>query len=216
MRVAATLEQGGYTIQNAGFRSDVTEAVLKLRPDIILLETPAADEGSLAFCQSLREAFATPIVICSTSGREWDIVRGLEAGADDYFVMPMRPVEFGARLRAVLRRIEGETKQPNADRMFAGPIEVRLDEHRAYRNGEPLDLSPIEFRLLTSLVRETGHAVTYAKLLIQAWGPEYADCRNYLRLYVRHLRSKIEDDPQHPTLIHNPWGVGYRLEAAAA
>lgn len=217
LHIAAALDSGGFAVENVDLRGDVVDTVIRIQPQVILLESPLLDDYTLSFCERLREAFSTPMILCSSSRREWDIVRGLESGADDYFVMPMRSVEFAARLRAVLRRAsELDKHAPNGERIVAGRLEVRLDEHRAYRNGRPLDLSPIEFRLLASLVRETGRAVSYAKLLLQAWGPEYVDCRNYLRLYVRHLRSKLEDDPSHPQLIVNHWGVGYRLEPAAA
>jgi two-component system KDP operon response regulator KdpE len=138
-----------------------------------------------------------------------------EAGADDYLVTPIRPVELNARLRAVLRRTADiPVKRVQAETLVAGDLEVRLKEHKVYREGELIDLSPIEFRLLSVLVQETGRAVSHSKLIAHVWGPEYVDCRHYLRLYVKYLRTKLEHDPKNPRLILSEWGVGYRFEPA--
>ena len=99
---------------------------------------------------------------------------------------------------------------------MAGDLEIRLDEHKVYRRGVPIELSPIEFRLLACLAREAGRVVSHAKLMAQVWGPEYVDCRHYLRLYIRYLRSKLEDDPRDPRLILTEWGVGYRFQTDPA
>jgi two-component system KDP operon response regulator KdpE len=158
-----------------------------------------------------------PIVICSTSSREQDIVRALDAGADDYLVLPIRAVEMMARLRSVLRQTGESAPAPaNGKRLVAGDLELQLDEHKAFRKGMEIDLSPIEFKLLALLVKETGRPVSHSRLIAQVWGPEYVDCRHYLRLYIRYLRAKIEDVPETPELIQNEWGVGYRFEPKAA
>ena len=145
-------------------------------------------------------------------------MRALDAGADDYLVMPIRPVELMARLRAVLRRT-GDKRSGACQ--WATPRRREtwswyLDEHKAFRKGAEIDLSPIEFKLLAMLVRETGRPVSHSRLIAQVWGPEYVDCRHYLRLYIRYLRAKIEDLPESPELIQNEWGVGYRFEPKAA
>ena len=165
----------------------------------------------------LRARCAVPIVVCSTSSREQDVVQALEAGADDYLVMPIRPVELMARLRAVLRRMgEAPPAPANGKRIVAGDLELVLDGHKAFRKGVEIDLSPIEFKLLALLVRETGRPVSHSRLIAHVWGPEYVDCRHYLRLYIRYLRAKVEDAPQSPELIQNEWGVGYRFEPKPA
>jgi two-component system KDP operon response regulator KdpE len=156
-----------------------------------------------------------PIVVCAQSTREADIVAVFEAGADDYLVTPIRPVELTARLRAVLRRtIDAPRRQEQSDALVAGDVEIRVKEHRAYRRDVLVDLSPIEFRLLTVLVQEVGRAVSHSRLIASVWGPEYVDCRHYLRLYIKYLRSKMEDDPKDPRLFVSEWGVGYRFEPA--
>jgi two-component system KDP operon response regulator KdpE len=183
------------------------------RADLVLVSCSVPGQEILRFCRGLREASRVPILLCASSAREPDIVRAFEAGVDDYLVTPIRPVELAARLRAVLRRTtEVPERQVTGELIQAGDLEIRLKEHKVTRNGRPVDLSPLEFRLLAVLVREVGRAVSHTRLLAQVWGPEYVDCRHYLRLYVKYLRAKLEEDPKDPKLILSEWGVGYRFE----
>jgi len=197
--------------------SDAGEAIGNLQPDIVVIACSRPDDKTRRFCSGLREVSPLPIVVCSASSLESDIVAVFEAGADDCMLMPVRPVELAARLRAVLRR----TAHPRraalpVETLLAGDIEIRLDEHKAYRRGRLIDLSPTEFRLLAILAREVGRAVSHSRLIASAWGPEYVECRHYLRLYIKYLRLKIEDDPKDPRVIVSEWGVGYRLDPVAA
>lgn len=181
-------------------------------PDLILLDLPSCQSELPAICERLRGACATPIVVCSASDLEQELVQTLESGADDYLVMPVQPVELVARARAVLRRCrETEAAILHAS-LSAGDLEVRVNERKALRRGEVLDLTPIEFKLLTLLVRNAGHATPWTKLIARVWGAEYVNCRHYLRLYIRYLRSKIEDNPDNPELILTEWGFGYRFQ----
>ena len=211
--VADALNGGGFEIKHVPQGSEAITEVALAQPDLVLMEPPLPDMDALFLCRYLRQGYDVPILICSTSGREGDIVRALESGADEYIVMPVRPIELVARLRAVLRRAgNGHHGPANSERILAGEIEIRLDEHLAYRSGAPIELSPIEFRLLACLVREAGRVVSHSKLMARVWGPEYVDCRHYLRLYIRYLRSKLESDPGDPKLILSEWGVGYRFQ----
>jgi two-component system, OmpR family, KDP operon response regulator KdpE len=207
------LDSRQFHVECATTEARAVTTLNRSHPQLILLELPSSDSIMLSMCRRLRDNYPVPIVVCSSSSREQDVVRALDAGADDYLVMPIRPVELMARLRAVLRRL-GDNGQasPNGQRLVAGDLEILLDEQKAFRRGAEIDLSPIEFKLLALLVRETGRPVSHSKLIAQVWGPEYTDCRHYLRLYVRYLRAKLEDSPQSPELIQNEWGVGYRFE----
>ena len=192
---------------------EAVERLDRSAPDIVILDLPLLDADSLALCRRLRDISAVPLVVCSMSNHEADVVKAFDAGADDYLVIPMRPAEMTARIQALLRRTSAaERVADESDVIIAGDLEIHPSDHRIYRDDELIDLSPIEFRLLVSLIRQQGHAVSHTKLLSSVWGPEYVDCRHYLRLYIKYLRSKIERDPREPELILNEWGVGYRFE----
>jgi two-component system KDP operon response regulator KdpE len=210
-RLATVLAAAGFTCEIALWEQ-APQRLLEVGPRLVVFDLPALDTASLAFCENVRGMFDEPIAICTASSREWDIVRAMDAGADEYLVMPMAPKEIRARLQALMRRLgDEEPASSNAREILAGDLRVSLDDHCVYRGGHPIDLSPIEFRLLLSLVRGSGRPVSYSKLLFSVWGPEYVNARHYLRLYVRYLRSKLEDDPGDPQIIVNEWGIGYRF-----
>jgi two-component system KDP operon response regulator KdpE len=211
--LAGALDDSQFHLDYAATEPEAVSVLTDSNPNLIVLEITSPESQMLSICRRLRDRYAVPIVVCSTSSREQDVVRALDAGADDYLVMPIRPVELMARLRAVLRRMGEAVPAPaNGKRLVAGDLELSLDEHKAYRGGSEIDLSPIEFKLLALLVRETGRPVSHSRLIAHVWGPEYVDCRHYLRLYIRYLRAKLEESPQTPELIQNEWGVGYRFE----
>lgn len=210
-----TLEAAGFTVVPADLATLLQKPEVLRDAALILLETKAGDSANVLLCQRIRELADTPLVVFGGNLGERDVVPALEAGADDIMVMPMRPVEVTARLRAVLRRIEKRSARVMDGRLVSGDIEISLEEKRAYRRGEPLNLSPIELRLLTLLAQEAGRPLSHARIIAQVWGPEYTDCRHYLRLYIRYLREKIEDEPHAPRIILNEWGTGYRLEPQA-
>ncbi len=215
--LAAALDDREFSVHTHEAPSEIGEALAHVQPDVVVISCSRPDPNTRQLCSGLRELSSVPIVVCAQSTREADIVAVFEAGADDYLVTPIRPVELTARLRAVLRRtIEAPGRHVQSEALVAGDVEVRVKEHKAYRRDVLVDLSPIEFRLLTVLVQEVGRAVSHSRLIASVWGPEYVDCRHYLRLYIKYLRSKVEDDPKDPKLIVSEWGVGYRFESANA
>src|SRR3990172_9127623 len=150
--LADVLQGGGFEIRHVTDGADAITEVATSQPDVVMMEPPIPNMDALFLCRYLREGYDIPILLCSASGRESDIVRALDAGADDYLVMPVRPVELVARLRAVLRRAGDKTGNRDCkDRLAVGDLEVRLDEHRVLRRGMPVELSPLEFRLLACL-----------------------------------------------------------------
>src|SRR3970040_1393977 len=208
---------GGFENRHVTDGADAITEVATAQPDVVMMEPPIPNMDALFLCRYLRGGYDIPILLCSASARDGDIVRATDAGADDYLVMPVRPIELVARLRAVLRRAgKGHRTDGGRGRLMAGDLEIRLYEHMGLWGGGPIELSPIEFRLLACLTREAGRVVSHAKLMAQVWGPEYVDCRHYLRLYIRYLRSKLEDDPRDPRLILTYWGVGYRFQTDPA
>lgn len=209
------LEGAGIDVRSLRRESELFPAIAVENPNLIVIESPQTSYDALACCRALRQTYDVPIVFCSSSANEGDVVQAFEAGADDFLLLPVRPAELVARLKAVARRADSlvrQTPAPDRDHLICGDIELRLRERLVLKKRQPVDLSPIEFRLLACLMRESGRVMTHAKLLAKVWGPEYADSRHYLRLYIRYLRSKIEDDPRNPRYILNEWGVGYRFQ----
>ncbi|RMF38430.1 MAG: DNA-binding response regulator [Chloroflexi bacterium] len=170
------------------------------------------DMDGWTVCERLRELSDVPIIFVTAIGKEADIVRGLEMGADDYLVKPFSPRELLARIEAVLRRARQGGGTGIEARVYKnGPLTVDLESREVRVNGKPVDLTPIEFKLLSALIRNEGKVLTHRFLLSQVWGPAYEEERQYLKLYIWYLRQKIEEDPSHPKLIITERGVGYRL-----
>jgi two-component system KDP operon response regulator KdpE len=147
----------------------------------------------------------------SETADEDAIVRAFAAGATDYVVLPQHGDLLAARLRAALRLTGAAISGEEPESLTVGEISLYPREGWAEHRGERLNLTPTEFSLLLALGRAGGQPVPHRTLIATVWGPEYVDCRNYLRLYIRYLRGKIEDDPDAPAVVMNEWGVGYFL-----
>jgi two-component system KDP operon response regulator KdpE len=152
-----------------------------------------------------------PIVFVTAVGKEQDIVRGLELGADDYLVKPFSPSELIARIEAILRRQSASADLEVTAVYRNGPLYVNLETREVKLNDKPIDLTPIEYKLLITLIRNEGKALTHSHMLKQVWGPAYENERHYLKLYIWYLRQKIEKDSSNPKFIQTERGVGYRL-----
>jgi two-component system KDP operon response regulator KdpE len=167
--------------------------------------------GGVEACREIRAHMPKiGIVMVTVQDSESEIVKALEAGADDYITKPIRFRELVARLRAVLRRLRiDDAGKPTL--FQAGDLELDINRHMLYRQGEPVHLTPTEFELLALLMRNHGVPVTHAKLLRSVWGPEYGTELDYLRSFVKTLRQKLEEDPAKPKyIVTEPW-VGYRF-----
>jgi len=211
--LSAHLARGGFATEIVSAGGPVLAEVRLKRPHVIFLCLGARDSAALSVCEEIRRSISTPIIVCSASHELPQLVEALQAGADDYFVLPMPTAELVARVCAVLRRVRrSNTSSQPQDRIVAGDLEVRPRDHRAYRKGEPVDLSPTEFRLLTALVSDAGHTVSHRNLLANVWGSDYTDNGASLRIYIGRLRSKLGND----ALITSTRGLGYRLQPAAA
>jgi len=152
------------------------------------------------------------MIMLTARGTEEDIVGGLEMGADDYIIKPFRMSELLARLKAVLRRTDGSPELDDM-RVFAdGDLVINFSLREVTVRGELVNLTPTEYGLLSYMARNAGRVLPRELLLSQVWGEEYTEATQYLKLYIRYLRQKIERDPSNPEYILTEWGVGYRFE----
>jgi DNA-binding response OmpR family regulator len=179
------------------------------RPDVVLLDIGLPDMDGFEVTRQIRERADVPILMISARGEEIDKVRGLELGADDYVTKPFGYLELSARIRAVLRRMQSPAPA-GAGSFRSGPVQINYGTHEVSLHGKPVKLTPIEYKLLYQLTRNTGQVLLHDELLTRVWGPEYRGELDYLRIYVRRLREKLEDVPQTPTRILTERGAGYR------
>jgi two-component system KDP operon response regulator KdpE len=206
-----SLAASGFSIEEAPSGEDAI-AILAQRPfDLVLLDMNMPGVGGAETCREVRSLLPRiGIVMVTVRDAENDMVKALEAGADDYLTKPVRFRELVARLRAVSRRLHVEdASEPLVLRV--GELELDVNRRVLHRNGEFIHLTPTEFHLLVLLMRRQGTLVTHSQLLRSIWGPEYGTELDYLRSYVKALRKKIEENPSQPKyLLTEPW-VGYRL-----
>lgn len=208
------------TLGNHGYRlfeattgeAGLLEAATR-QPDIVILDLGLPDIDGLNVIRRLREWTALPIVILSARGQERDKIAALDAGADDYVSKPFGVGELLARMRAALRHA---TRNPDdaAESTFSlGDLHVDFPKRQVSVAGNQVHLTPIEYRLLTTLIRHAGKVLTHRQLLLEVWGPPYADQAHYLRVYMAQLRRKLEVNPARPRYLVTEPGVGYRLAA---
>jgi two-component system KDP operon response regulator KdpE len=206
------LENRGYQVEIAKNGVEGVRQAYAWQPDLVVLDIMMPDMDGWTVCERLRELSDVPIVFVTAIGKEQDIVRGLEMGADDYIVKPFSPRELVARVDAVMRRGERSRGSAIEARTYEnGPLSVNLESRQVKLDSEHVDLTPIEFKLLSTFIRNEDKVLTHRFLLSQVWGPAYEEERQYLKLYVWYLRQKIEEDPSSPRLILTERGVGYRL-----
>lgn len=207
--VRIALESEGWRV----FESDTLQRGLieagTRKPDLIILDLGLPDGDGLSYIQDLRQWSAIPIIVLSARNSEEDKVAALDAGADDYLSKPFGISELLARVRVALRRHSGGSQE--SPRVNFADISVDLINRQVTRAGENLHLTPIEFRLLSALLANTGKVITQRQLLNQVWGPNYVEHNHYLRIYMGHLRQKLEIDPTRPKHLLTETGVGYRF-----
>jgi two-component system KDP operon response regulator KdpE len=209
------------TLQNEGHHTIASnnglEGLRKFhssQPDLVVLDVKLPQMDGVTVCQRIRELSTVPILMLSASAiAEEDIARGLEIGADEYVRKPIGNVEFKARVKALLRRaqLSGDSGEPYILSYADDYLNVDIEARRVVIDGEEQRLTPTEFKLLATFVRHQGQVLTFQQLLEQVWGYEYTTEHHYPRIYVSHLRHKIEPDPKNPTYIQNEYGIGYRF-----
>jgi two-component system KDP operon response regulator KdpE len=204
------LEGAGYSVQEAETGQLGLQEVARLRPSVVLLDLGLPDIDGLEVLRRLREWSEVPVLILSVRDDVSDKVAALDIGADDYVTKPFSSVELLARLRATQRR--ARPVQESAVYIH-GSLRVDLAARLVTRAGREIRLTATEYALLALFVRHAGRVLTHRQILREVWGPKSEEHRTYLRVYITHLRKKIESDPSSPTLLRTESGIGYRLAA---
>lgn len=206
LRVA--LEGAGYVVCDAETAQLGLSEVALRRPDVVLLDLGLPDLDGLEALRRLREWSEVPVVVLTVRDSDADKVKALDSGADDYVTKPFSTPELLARLRAAQRR----HRPPEETAIFrSGGLVVDLVARTVARDGAPVKLTAIEWSLLSLFIRHAGRVLTHRQILREVWGPNAEEHRQYLRVYVAHLRKKIERIPAEPQLLRNEPGIGYRL-----
>lgn len=207
------LKRHGYEVFTATNGLDGLRLFHEVRPNLVVLDVALPGMDGMTVCQRIRELSNVPILIMTAHAvTEEEMAEGLNLGADEYLIKPLRNLEFHARINALLRRAQlSDEGAPSNINYTDDYLIVDVDTRRVCVNGSEIRLTPTEFKLLATFIRHKGQVLTFQQLLEQVWGYEYNTEHHYPRIYVSHLRRKIEPDAKNPTYIQNEYGVGYRF-----
>ena len=210
---AALAEMLTLVLRNEGFTSEIVTrgdaamaAFRAFRPDVVLLDLMLPGKDGIDVCREIRAESGVPIVMLTARSDTVDVVVGLESGADDYVAKPFKPKELVARIRARVRRFE----VPTPEELQVGDLTIDVAGHSVTRNGEQINLTPLEFDLLACLAQNPRKVFTREVLLEQVWGYRHAADTRLVNVHVQRLRAKIEVDPENPTIVVTVRGVGYK------
>ncbi len=209
--LVAALEVHGYQVHEAPTAAEGLRLVAARQPDLVILDLGLPDLGGLEVIRRLREWYARPILVLSARTREQDKVAALDLGADDYLTKPFGIDELLARLRVALRHLAGRQTGDAGGRIEAGNLVIDAAARRVTKGGTDVHLTPREYQLLLALASQRGRVLTHRQLLREVWGPAHVESTHYLRIYMRALRAKIEEDPARPRWLLTEIGVGYRF-----
>jgi two-component system, OmpR family, KDP operon response regulator KdpE len=203
------LEANDYEVTTTTTASEALKQIAKRLPDVVVLDLGLPDSDGKDVIRHVRQWSEVPIVVLSAREREAEKIEALDLGADDFVNKPFGVGELMARLRTALRHRKEGAEQRGA--LKVGSLEIDLARHRVMRAGAEIKLTRREFDLLACLARHPGKVLTHRQLLTAVWGPAQAEETQYLRVYIGHLRQKIEDNPDDPKIILTELGIGYRL-----
>jgi two-component system, OmpR family, KDP operon response regulator KdpE len=206
-----SLSSNGYRVFEAETgEAGISQAAAR-NPDLILLDLGLPDVDGVVVTERLRSWARTPIIVISARGREEDKINALDAGADDYLTKPFGVGELLARIRVGLRNaVRGDSSGPQ---FSVGELKVDLARRHVSVSGQEVHLTPIEYKLLATLVKHAGRVITHQQLLREVWGPGSRDQTQYVRVYMGQLRHKLERNPSRPQYLTTEPGVGYRLRS---
>ncbi len=206
--IRINLEHEGYAVIQAANGLECLEYVRTQRPDMVILDVMMPQMDGIETCARLRKFSKLPVLMLTAKVQSNDVISGLDHGADDYLAKPFNVDELSARVRALLRRV------PPAYRPLSvaeGQIQIDQQKREVRVREQVVDLTPTEYHLLLILAERAGIVVDHDTLLRAVWGQEYTKDNDYLKVYIWHLRRKIELDPRKPLLLLTEWGMGYRL-----
>ncbi len=207
--VKANLETSGYKVLTAANGEEALQMVERETPDLVILDLMLPKLDGYTVCRRIREFSAVPVIMLTARSAEMDLIHGFEVGADDYLTKPFSVSELLMRVQAVLRRSQWPEETIVRRTFKAGPIEIDFAQHRVTRDAEPVKLTPTEYRLLAYLAANANRVISHRELLRAVWGPEYGDESEYLRVYIRYLRQKLEPDPANPRYLLTQPAAGY-------
>jgi two-component system alkaline phosphatase synthesis response regulator PhoP len=202
------LNRDGYRVITAYEGEEALRLAREAHPDLIVLDLMLPGINGLEICRILRKESDVPIIMLTAMTTDEDKLAGLGLGADDYVTKPFSPRELAARVRAVLRRLPGER---GPDMIIHGDLTVDFLKHEAYLNDKPLNLTPIEFKLLGTMVKEPGRVFSRAQIIEKALGYDFDGFDRTIDVHILKLRRKLEPDPRHPYYIKTIYGAGYKL-----
>jgi two-component system KDP operon response regulator KdpE len=201
-----------YQVLAAASGEEALVLAVEHAPELVVLDLAMPGMSGLDVCRELRTWYAAPILVLSVRGSDTDKITALDLGADDYLTKPFSAGELLARVRALLRRASGQPASPSV--IVAADLEIDIAQRQVRRKGQEIELTRIEFDILTYLAQNADRVVTSKMILQHVWGPEYGDDTQTLRVHISHLRRKVEPHPSVPRYILTEPGVGFRFSAS--
>jgi two-component system KDP operon response regulator KdpE len=211
--LGAVLDDNGFRTVQATTGAEAVKLASACNPDIVLLDLGLPDFDGTEVTRRLRQWYAAPILVISARGQEDDKIHALDVGANDYVTKPFSAGELLARLRVWLRQAALSTDEGGSNFIDVGDLRIDLARRLVFVGQREVHLTPTEYKLFAMLMRNAGRVITHRQLLEEAWGPPYANETQYLRVYMAHLRQKLEKDSAHPQYLLSEPGIGYRLRA---
>ena len=209
--LSAALEAHDYGVEIAATGAEGLRLAALRQPQVAIVDLGLPDMSGLDVIARLREWYTQPILVLSARSRESDKIAALDIGADDYLTKPFGAGELLARLRVALRHVGERAAAAPAAKIAIGRLTIDVAAHRVQRDGADIHLTPIEYKLLATLAQHRGKVLTHRHLLRDVWGAVHVESPQYLRIYMRALRHKIERDPAQPRYLLTEVGVGYRM-----